>query len=448
MQQENLNMLDQQFSVENFRKIYDYENRKGINLIKKFGIPDIDRISNELKLIRLDLRKAKEKKEWSKVDELKLKRKELLKEKDTAIDKYLEQRSKIVNEPGFQIRLHRVMGPKGKFIYTIKNDPNYFFAIKQVQRNLSELYKLQPANRNLIISQLKSMLSNGFKKCIVRTDISSFYESIDQVNLKRSINGNRTSPLTKKILFNSLREFNKLASTSIGIPRGLGISAYLSELSMRRVDEYFRSLDEVAYYARYVDDIIIIFIPNPEDDSRNFEDETVDILENEFKLKCNRAKTYQIDMRTSNSRQIEFLGYKIGVGDNAKTSFSKRKIDKIKLKISTAFDHYESHKKVDIKSAKKMLVYRIRFLTSNTRLFNNKRKILIGIYYSNKHADDISILKGIDKFLESKLKAHKIEGKLLDKLQKMSFYDGFVTKKYSPFNVSQFQEITSIWKSI
>ena len=333
-------MLNQLFSTENFRKIYDYENRKGINLIKKFNIPDIERISKEIKDIRLKLREAKENKNWAKVGELKDKRKGLLKSKDFVIDSYLEQRSKIVNESGFQVKLHRVMGPKGKFVYTIKNDPNYFFAIKQVQRNLSELYKLQPSNRNLIVKQLKAVLGNDFNKYIVRTDISSFYESISQVELKSAINNNRTSPLTKKIIFNSLREFNELASTDMGIPRGLGISAYLSELSMRRVDEKFKSLEEVIYYARYVDDIIIVYVPNPEDEGRNFKNETINRLENDFKLNCNKDKTDEIDTSNSNKKYIEFLGYKIGIGVDSKTTFSKNKVDKLKLKISTTFISY------------------------------------------------------------------------------------------------------------
>jgi hypothetical protein len=43
-------MVDQSFSVENFRKIFDYENRKRINLAGKY-FPSIKKISEELKEI-------------------------------------------------------------------------------------------------------------------------------------------------------------------------------------------------------------------------------------------------------------------------------------------------------------------------------------------------------------------------------------------------------------
>ena len=46
-----------------------------------------------------------------------------------------------------------------------------------------------------------------------------------------------------------------------GVPRGFGVSAYLSELYMREIDNEIKALPDVIYYARYVDDIVIIFSP-------------------------------------------------------------------------------------------------------------------------------------------------------------------------------------------
>jgi hypothetical protein len=56
-------MFDQSFSVENFRRIFDYENRKGINLDGKY-FPSIKEISEDLKEIQSklkDLRRQKSK---------------------------------------------------------------------------------------------------------------------------------------------------------------------------------------------------------------------------------------------------------------------------------------------------------------------------------------------------------------------------------------------------
>jgi hypothetical protein len=43
-------MYDQSLSVENFRKIFDYENHKGINLAGKYFL-SIKKISKDLKEI-------------------------------------------------------------------------------------------------------------------------------------------------------------------------------------------------------------------------------------------------------------------------------------------------------------------------------------------------------------------------------------------------------------
>lgn len=54
------------------------------------------------------------------------------------------------------------------------------------------------------------------------------------------------------ILFN-----NPIIALSTGLPRGLGISAVLSELYMKYFDLSIRRVGGVYYYARFVDDIIV-----------------------------------------------------------------------------------------------------------------------------------------------------------------------------------------------
>ncbi len=48
-------MLDQSFSVENFRKIIDYENRRGIYLEGRF-FPEIAKITEEIKECNSEIR--------------------------------------------------------------------------------------------------------------------------------------------------------------------------------------------------------------------------------------------------------------------------------------------------------------------------------------------------------------------------------------------------------
>ncbi len=52
--------------------------------------------------------------------------------------------------------------------------------------------------------------------------------------------------------------FELLDRNIVGLPRGVPLSATLSEYSMKRFDRFVSTLPEVYYYARYVDDIVIV----------------------------------------------------------------------------------------------------------------------------------------------------------------------------------------------
>src|SRR5699024_10410218 len=122
-----------------------------------------------------------------------------------------------------------------------------------------------------------------------------------------------------------------------GLPRGIGVSAFLSELFMRDIDNQIRNLTDLVYYARYVDDIVAVFIPKSTTIEKNrmkrYFVKIKDIVK-EKGIKLNRAKTNCFnlmkgvsqliirkeiykggEMRTSEltgNDGIEFLGYEIG----------------------------------------------------------------------------------------------------------------------------------------
>jgi len=54
-------MLNQSFSADNFRKIFDYENRKGVNLESEF-FPEVERITAKLKANKVSLKDLKKQK--------------------------------------------------------------------------------------------------------------------------------------------------------------------------------------------------------------------------------------------------------------------------------------------------------------------------------------------------------------------------------------------------
>ena len=93
-----------------------------------------------------------------------------------------------------------------------------------------------------------------------------------------------------------------------------------------------------------------------------------------------------------------------------------------------------------------MLVKRIRFLTGNTRLTNNKKNILVGIYYSNSQLTEYADLKALDSYLRNRIDTLIILPQVKNRLQRYSFLDGFETRRFSPFETNELSEIMKVWK--
>jgi len=350
---------------------------------------------------------------------------------------------------------------KGKTAYTLdRSNIETFFLFKQIQKNIQHSFKVKQADRNEIISQVVNMLDNGFPKYIIRTDIESFYESIPHDELKKVINRNHIlSPLSKKVINEILREYQRMTGQNKGIPRGIGISAYLAELYMRDFDNDIKNLKNVTYYARYVDDIITIFTPNNKYDSTDYLN-LIDEKITRYGLARNTdiSKNEQIDMRQNSINfNFDFLGYNLNYSGELKIDLSNNKFQKLKRKIELSIDAYNTLSKFNEKQARKELIKRVKYLTGNTRLLGVKKDILIGIYFSNQYLNDLSKLKNLDTFFHNGMINHKLKPyhllsidslQLKNKLKTFSFENNFNNKKFYKFSNKDLKEILSIWKDL
>ena len=325
------------------------------------------------------------------------------------------------------------------------------------------------------MSQLINLLEDNCPKYVIRTDIKNFYESIPQKILLEKINNDYLLSIkTKKFINQIFESYNELTgktdtNTAKGVPRGIGISAYLSELFMRNVDNQIQELDDLIYYARYVDDIIAIFVPQSKkvDDSylKKYLIRIKEIVEKE-KLFINEEKTKEynlLDSLSSNNlknNSINYLGYEIGSAEKQLViELSERKIKKYFDRIKLSFKSFSKKKHHNRKRAFKLLSARIKYLTSNTKLRNNKDNVFVGIYYSNPFLNSDKSLKKLQAELEENINQAGLTDKQKQKIKAYSFIDGFKkrtfqvlplkNKIYKNHNrILQFgiTEITSIWK--
>ncbi len=442
-------MLDQSFSAKNFRTIFDISNRNGLFVEDKLNLTTIKSLTNDIKS-NADFAKFYKKLGNEKLNRFFIEIKENNRQiRNNEIDRVLEEISFKIAEKNFKLELKQIKIPGGKDLYTIDNKSEYFFALKQVQYNISRLFGVKQANRNSIVEQLLSLLNDKFPKTIIRTDISSFYESIDHEIILRSVNGdNLLSPKSRKIIHNILHSYKKLSGNSDGVPRGIGVSAYLSELYMRKIDEKIRSISGVTYYARFVDDIIIIFTPYPNEQSRDYLKEIKIAIEDNNSIIINPSKTFRKDILDSTVQYtFEYLGYEYQIHNGkVRTKLTNSKFEKIKTRLILAFEDYKNTSKISEKKARKVLVKRIRFLTGNTRLVNNKSKILIGIYHSNRYLTEMNQIKTLDAKLKNLIHTNLASNSLKIRLDRYNFLEGFQKRRFSPFNAIELKEIMNIWK--
>lgn len=499
-------MLDQSFSYENFRILLDVENRKGRYLQDSGFFEGTDYFfeSRELTHQIIDINKEirdEEKKlpashlrsedDYKKIRELE-DRKEKAKEiREQKLEEILKEVSNNISDKNFTLNIKKGIIKYGSQLYITDNNLENYLVLKQLQRNIFKTFNVKQADRKLIISQIKLLFSDRFPKVVLRTDISSFYESIPHQQLISKIEENSLlSHLSKKIIKSILNQYWKILITDgtknydderVGIPRGIGVSAFLSELYLKDFDSIIKSLPNVVYYSRYVDDIIIVFTPKHRNESLTVDQyrrQTKEII-NQFHLSMNNDKTKIYDFRKENSKrkiskkyEITFLGYKFLkyfkksgkdiIEEPLIVSMSDNKFERFKNKIEFAFESFEN----DIakysgkeRQTNKRLIQRIKIITSNFRLYRRKSNVLIGIYFSNEFlTEDLIDLAELDLLLQKEIDrvSTLLSPKTRLALKKQSFVEGFTNKKTLNFNfnknrkrgVVNIDEILKVWETL
>ncbi|WP_345881299.1 RNA-directed DNA polymerase [Shewanella algae] len=144
----------------------------------------------------------------------------------------------------------------GKDIYII-SDPYDLPTINLINKNVKQAYQISPSHRESIIPVLKGILYETSSFCVFRFDIVSFYESFDRNSIIKKVKDDAI--LTNETINGIELVFNEFKKENLnGLPRGLNISSSLSEIMMEGFDKKIKDDERVLYYARYVDDIIII----------------------------------------------------------------------------------------------------------------------------------------------------------------------------------------------
>ena len=461
-------MLDQSFTAYHFNEIFQIERRKG-NIRKEYFPEPYLSVLKDGHDINDQIRTLKNKKRTEWTDEerreyqnLKDKLKENLKERRIEEDKWLESIADKVNRKGYHIVLSKTTLPDGKSGYTVPDDSVSLFVMKTLMSNLKKVFKVQQANRHRIMTQVRHLMNESTPKYIIRTDVHHFYESIPQEKLLGMIKDNALlSKMTIRFIWQVLDEYEKKKDAEekkgLGVPRGVGVSAFLSEIYLRDLDEKIKRRPEVVYYVRYVDDIFMILSHLPEDIKL---EQYYDGIRKEFaglglelmdpSIEEQRNKLQLLDLHTfmnegepNQKFRFTYLGYQLisvrswcKSGTKLTTQFemSDAKRYRLKTRIDAAFEHFTEKTKYSLSEARKDLRDSLRFITGNYKLTKSKSGIKAGIYYTSDLLTEKKILIGLTVYLHAKARRLIVYPEVLkDTLERKKYIDSIaaMVMKYS-----------------
>jgi hypothetical protein len=472
-------MFDQSFSAENYLMIFNEENRKGHitfdDMPEKYQniVREMKRLKDKVNDITKKKKKDRSEEDIKELEKFLIDFKDMKEKRDKELMEELNSYADVVNVKNFLFPISFYV-KENKQIFTIDTTKWVnFFAIKNIQRSLRSLFNVKQANKHQILSDIRTLLNTTRQLYIIRTDISGFYESIPQEPLLKKLDGNNlVNNKIKGLIRGILYEFNNQKDltnirTECGVPRGIGISSYLSEIYMHDIDEQIKKRKEVIFYARYVDDIFLILagLPDKKDIEQYYEDLKIMFLkyglilmdESSTKNKCNLVNFYT----SSSSQKFTYLGYEISLARKKKNRLEatfkmpSEKFDRIMKKIDAAFIHFENLSTVNLKKAELDLLDSLNLISGNYRLTKSKAMVKAGLYYGSDLLTTFDDLINLTTYLHSKsvnpysevLKDSPSRNKYISKIKRkiiaINFKERWHNKTMFKFNSERLKEISS-----
>lgn len=336
--------------------------------------------------------------------------------------------------------------------------------VKKVNDNIKRLFKVGQSDRHSIIKQIISLCKDTHPFSVIRIDIKDFYES---TSLEGVINYIPSQGLLSRQSSSALKSFKaKMNEMNIeGLPRGICLSSTLSELAIRNFDKKVRKIENIYYYARFVDDIIIFCIEDPV--------KTLEQIKNEL---INTGEKYLLNDKTyiynaMDEKQIEisidYLGYLITAKRKIEESsdshrkvnvlISPKKITKIKNRLQKSLTSFGREKNF------RALCNRVKFLAGNQYVIGdiNRTKLKSGIYYNYPLINNRSQIAELDRFYQSLFKSKhspisnavdilinmgkKNNIDFISKIKNISFSFGYENKVINNFSYKENTKIKACW---
>jgi hypothetical protein len=365
---------------------------------------------------------------------------------------------------------------RGKAYVSYKRYSDHLI-LRAIARHLKLRHRVQIPSRDTLVRGIVEGLMDGTPMFILRRDITSFYESIPVKAIEEMLARDTRTPRIVKQYFQ--KYFEQHCRTSFGLPRGVGLSAVLSEVFMRDFDKSIKRIDGVYRYYRFCDDILIFSTKSPEE----LDVELKASLPASMRFNTEKSQDWALlgGVTGPNHKPVEYLGYKFSVSGPAKNKISRtvqvgisdRKISKLKTRIVLSLLRYSKDRNFQC------LRDRLRFLSSNYIVHRNQSTVKAathvrsGIFYNYKmcgayslkagtelHHDspDMRELRELDGFYHSilagpssrfsSLLSRTLSPQQRLELEKLSFLKGYQKRMLVRLHPREVSQVKEIWKNV
>lgn len=396
-----------------------------------------------------------------------------LKAKDFAADPQLFQppykaatldRAALYGRVGFPAASLRRNALRGKAIYSF-TDVAEALVIRQITSNIRRITSVKQDDRSAIVSCLRALMSQGVPFRVHKFDIANFYESVDVHGI--------LSKLASDVAFSgqSVRAlasfFDSLAVAGIhGLPRGLSLSATLAEYLMRSFDQSISNMSGVWYYARFVDDIVLV--------TSGRQDASLLIKAARAKLPAGlnfNQKSRYFDYAAFVKGQapvsepsFNFLGYRFEISTpwrsdrkivrTVNLDIAETKVRKLKTRVSKSLERFGNDGNFDnLRDRLRMLTANVVYVDAETK---TRRPSGIRFNYPLVRSEDSNSLISLDRFLRMALTAPHPKNRLYPALTSarrrelagLTFSAGFADRRFFSIPTPRLMMLSTAWSHV
>ncbi|WP_315701273.1 MULTISPECIES: antiviral reverse transcriptase Drt3a [unclassified Bradyrhizobium] len=378
----------------------------------------------------------------------------------------LTRRATNVVQYGFAALKLEPITIKRKIAQCVRTTP-HAVVLRGLNKIIRQTTQIRPADRDTIIRRLTTVLEEGVPHRVYKFDIKAFFESIDTKRLFEQVANVPAMPRNATIVL--LNYLNELQSRGlVGLPRGIHLSATLSEFALQRFDRELSLLTEIYFHARYVDDIVIVTSSreNPLEFSRKIRK-----LLRPLGLELNHQKTKTIDVPVqlkSDGRGIlgrfDYLGYAFSIHEskrnadgrlyrNVEVTIAATKIARLKSRVCCSIAAFLIDGDIG------RLERRLQLLTGNynVRDFVKMRSRNTGLYCNYRRVNSHAALSELDAFFRSILvgSRSRLSRRLSTKVSmdvrrsflKFSFERSFRDRIFYNFAAAELADLRRCWRN-